>query len=173
MELYKAIYKKGNGDNLRILGEIYVKNNRNKGFLVIRNKKFHIKDILPNNIIDKDKIKIKMLLSRNIKNNNYMFKDCKTLETLETPETLETLENLDTLENLETLEPISQATIINDKDDYLNEDNNIESMDRISEKEFLSFNILNSSGNSSFQMVENVTTIQKSQETNIEIENFF
>ena len=50
MELYKAIYKKGNGDNLRILGEIYVKNNRNKGFLVIRNKKFHIKDILPNNI---------------------------------------------------------------------------------------------------------------------------
>ena len=42
MEIYKMIYKKGsNTKDLRILGEIFMKNNRNKISLIYKNKKIN------------------------------------------------------------------------------------------------------------------------------------
>ena len=49
-EIYKMRYKiEKNIDNLRILGEDFVKNNKNKGNLLINNKKFPLKSIKPIN----------------------------------------------------------------------------------------------------------------------------
>ena len=46
MELYSMTYKlEKNQTNLRILGKEFVDNNRNKGFLIIDNKKMHLKKL--------------------------------------------------------------------------------------------------------------------------------
>ena len=80
MEIYKMIYKKGNNTkNLRILGEVFMKNNRNKISLIYKNKKINIEDISSTN---EKIIKIKMILSKDIKNKSCMFKNCESLEQL-------------------------------------------------------------------------------------------
>ena len=100
-DIYNITYKLGkNEDNLRILGEDFLKNNKNKGCLIIFNKKYSLRSImqikkirkiefdrkflLNDKIIDKnfyevDEFKIKLILNKNICNNSYMFKDCQTL----------------------------------------------------------------------------------------------
>ena len=85
MEIYKLIYKKENNvKNVRILGETFMKNNRNKGVLIINNRKFHLKDKVSVNNINEDIIKIKMILNRYTCNFSCMFRDCTNLE--EAPE---------------------------------------------------------------------------------------
>ena len=81
LEIYKMLYKKENDDNynLRILGNIFVKNNKGKGKLIINNKKQAIKEFINTQSINTDKIKIKILLSKIIYNKSYFFKDCKSL----------------------------------------------------------------------------------------------
>ena len=64
---------------LRILGEIFCRNNKNKGKLIINNKKSEIKEFINIENINKEQIKIKMLLNNNLYNKSYMFKDCETL----------------------------------------------------------------------------------------------
>ena len=80
-EIYKMTYKIGkNQRNLRILGEDFVKNNRNKGFLNINNKKYPLKEIISANNIEPNKIKI--ILKEDIFNKSCMFKNCESLESL-------------------------------------------------------------------------------------------
>ena len=81
MEIYKATYKtETNSGNLRILGEEFVKNNRNKIKLIINNKIVSVRDkILVQN---STKIKIIIISTRFIKNKKCMFKDCESLESL-------------------------------------------------------------------------------------------
>jgi len=81
VELYKMKYKiEKNINKFRILGEDFVKNNRNKGSLIINNKKNPLKDII---IIDNIKEnKIQMILSKNIYNKSFMFKKCNFLEII-------------------------------------------------------------------------------------------
>ena len=82
VEIYKMIYKKGiDINNLKILGEEFVKNNRNKGKLAINNKKmfFPIKGILSFHNIKQNKIQ--MILSKNIFNQSCMFSNCDYLES--------------------------------------------------------------------------------------------
>ena len=66
-------------NNMRILGQYFVKNNRNKGKLVINNKKVQLKEFIPLNDIKDDYLIIKMVLNKYISNLSYMFKDCETL----------------------------------------------------------------------------------------------
>ena len=81
VEIYKMRYKiSKNIDNLRILGENFVKNNKNKGNIILNNKKVRIKSMLPINNLKQNKIK--MVLSKNIYNISYLFKDCELLESL-------------------------------------------------------------------------------------------
>ena len=53
LEIYKMLYKKENDDNynLRILGNIFVKNNKGKGKLIINNKKQTIKEFKMLNLL--------------------------------------------------------------------------------------------------------------------------
>ena len=66
-----------NSNELRILGEEFVINNKNKGILIINNKKHHIKSVISKDNIEKKKIK--MALNKNIFNKSYMFKSCESL----------------------------------------------------------------------------------------------
>ena len=101
-EIYIMTYKLDYGtENIRVLGEEFVKNNRNKGHLIILNKKYSLdssiplKNIRKSESYEKPKInlnlfsqynnklnnefKIKMILNKNIYRKSYMFKDCKSL----------------------------------------------------------------------------------------------
>ena len=81
-ELYKMTYKFEKNKVLRILGEEFVKNNRNKGKLIINNRKFFLEGELLINKIKKNNIKMK--LNKNIFNKSYMFKNCESLQSLVT-----------------------------------------------------------------------------------------
>ena len=79
-EIYKMKYNASkNTETLRILGETFVKNNENKGKIIINNKKEIIKDFVPINSLKQGKIK--MILSKNIYNISCLFKDCELLES--------------------------------------------------------------------------------------------
>ena len=62
-----------------ILGKEFVQNNGNKGKLVIDNKKCVLKEFIRNKEIEKDKLKIGIVLSKDIYNKSYMFKNCYDL----------------------------------------------------------------------------------------------
>ena len=83
VDIYKMIYKVANCD-LRILGEFFVKYNKNKGKLIINNKKQKISEFINFISVKDDKYKIKLLLTKNIHNKSYFFKDCTTLLELST-----------------------------------------------------------------------------------------
>ena len=80
MELNKMIYKiEDNKNNLRVLGKEFVKKNKNKGKLIINNKKFSLNEMI--SVKDIIKNKILMILYENISNKSFMFKDCYSLES--------------------------------------------------------------------------------------------
>ena len=75
------------------MGENFCRNNKNKGKLIINNKKSEIKEFINIENINKEQIKIKMLLNNNLYNKSYMFKDCKTLLELKINNNLEYIED--------------------------------------------------------------------------------
>ena len=79
VEIYKMTYKKRKNE-LVILGEEFVINNKNKGFLIINNKKNKLNSKLAISINNFTQEKIKMILNKNIFNKSYMFKNCESLE---------------------------------------------------------------------------------------------
>ena len=80
-EIYRLSHKKEiRTNNLRILGEEFVKNNRNKGQLVIDNKKIALQAVISNYNFKQNKMK--MILCKNIYNKSCMFKNCDSLESI-------------------------------------------------------------------------------------------
>ena len=74
------IYKiEDNKNNLRVLGKEFAKKNKNKGKLIINNKKFSLNEMI--SVKDITKNKILMILYENISNKSFMFKDCYSLES--------------------------------------------------------------------------------------------
>ena len=82
LEIYKLKYKifENYINNLRILGDDFVKNNRNKAKLIINNKKYLPESLISINNIKK--LKIKLILNKNIYNKSCMFKNCDLLESI-------------------------------------------------------------------------------------------
>ena len=81
LEIYELKYKKvENNNNLRILGEDFVKNHRNKAKLIINNKKYLPESHISINNVKK--LKIKLILNKNIYNKSSMFKNCELLESI-------------------------------------------------------------------------------------------
>ena len=84
MERYKMFYEnKNNHQSIRILGEEFVKNNKNKGYIIYNNKKYPLQKLLSCQNFKNDKLKIMMLLSKDCYNKSCMFKDCSLLITFE------------------------------------------------------------------------------------------
>ena len=67
-------------ENIRILGHDFVKYNKNKAKLIINNKKYRLKELVNKKEFTNDKIKINMILCKDISNLSHMFEDCKLLE---------------------------------------------------------------------------------------------
>ena len=73
------LYNRANNNNLRILGNNFVKNNKNKGKLIVNNKKQKITEFINIILINDNRIKIKLLLSKNIPNKSCLCRDCTSL----------------------------------------------------------------------------------------------
>ena len=86
---YKIAEETIDDGNLRILGESFVKNNRNKGRLIINNKKNYLKEFIKIIDLEKSEIKIIILLNINISSTSCMFKDCKSLLELSNYDNME------------------------------------------------------------------------------------
>ena len=80
MEKYIMTYEiKKENKFIRILGEEFVKNNKNKGRIFHKNKGYPLHGIFFLGEINNKSLKIIMLLSKNCLNKSYMFKDCSSL----------------------------------------------------------------------------------------------
>ena len=66
-------------NTIRILGNDFMENNRNKAKLIINNKKYGLKEFLNDKEISSDKIKINMILNKDISNISHIFKNCPKL----------------------------------------------------------------------------------------------
>ena len=55
--------KKENSDYIRILGEYFCRNNKNKGKLIINNKKYYLKEFIEIKNMKEERIKIKMIIN--------------------------------------------------------------------------------------------------------------
>ena len=80
-ERYTVKYKTQKfSNNQRILGKEFVKNNRNKGILLIKHKKYKLKEFIEINNFSKDnEFKIDIILCQNHYNKTLMFYDCISL----------------------------------------------------------------------------------------------
>ena len=79
-EKYTMIYKiKHNYGCIRILGKRFVRNNKNKGKIIYKNKKYPLKTLFKFKDIIKNKSKIQILINKDCCNKSFMFKDCISL----------------------------------------------------------------------------------------------
>ena len=79
VNLFLDTDKEYSGDVLRILGQKFVKHNKNKCVLIYKNKKYKLKDFfeeIDNNYKDKDIIKLKLYIFNNISDISRMFYGC-------------------------------------------------------------------------------------------------
>ena len=105
-EKYTMIYNpKISFNDLWILGKIFVKNNANKGRLIINNKKYNLLEFNPINSFNEDKLKISMILNQNISNRSYMFKECKSLIKLSIHDNYKDKEKVENNPNDSFIEP--------------------------------------------------------------------
>ena len=68
-----------NNKIIRVLGEEFIRNNRNKCKFIINNKKCNLIEFIDTSNIKEDEIKIKLILKDDISNKSYMFEDCESL----------------------------------------------------------------------------------------------
>ena len=80
--LKQKIKKEIESDNIRILGDDFVKNNLNKAKLIINNKKNKLKGIINGIKTKDDKIKINILLNNKLVNFSHMFENSVLLKEI-------------------------------------------------------------------------------------------
>ena len=98
--LYK---KEKNSEDLRILGEYFCRNNKNKGKIIINNKKYYLKEFIEIKNMKEKRIKIKMVINKNLYDKSYMFKDCESLLELTINDNLEYIKNYENSEEIDFL----------------------------------------------------------------------
>ena len=99
LNIQTMLYKTENiNGNLRILGEYFCRNNKNKGKLIINNKKTSLKEFIEITNIQEKRIKIKMIINKNLYAKNHMFNNCNSLLELTVRDNLEDMENFDNSE---------------------------------------------------------------------------
>ena len=86
-------------DNIRILGHDFVKNNKNKAKLMINNKKYSLREFIDNIQFTDNKIKINIILSKDIANISYMFMNSAKLLEISTYDDIMIIEDLNSNEN--------------------------------------------------------------------------
>ena len=106
-------------DNVRILGYDFVKNNKNKAKLIINNKKCELKEFINGEEIIDDKIKVNMILSKQLTNLSYMFQNCYKLLEFSLTDNTTNIDNEETEEFKVFVANIDFNEDICDNHDYL------------------------------------------------------
>ena len=130
-ERFTMIYdQKKIKNNLRILGDSFVKNNKNKGKLIISNKKYNLKEFYSIDNINKDKIKIGLIYNKYIFNKSFIFKNCKALIHYSFHDDNDYLENdyksikyTEKTENEKGEDKMKNKTEINEEENIIDYDN--------------------------------------------------
>ena len=79
-EIYSMVYRiRKEEGSLRILGEKFVRKNKGKGLLIIRNKKHSLRELIPMPKDINGDFKIKICFLNTIYNKSYMFQGCDSL----------------------------------------------------------------------------------------------
>ena len=81
-ELYKLIFNINSKNEIKILDDDFMIKAKNKGKLIIKNKKKTLESKTPVKYIKDSRLKIKIILCENIYDKSYMFKNCKDLVEL-------------------------------------------------------------------------------------------
>ena len=81
-DFLNEIKKQQKPGKIQILGEEFVRNNLNKGKLIINNRKSCLKSHEDIQSFKDDKLKIKMIIYENTYDNSFMFKNCASLKQL-------------------------------------------------------------------------------------------
>ena len=113
--LYK---KENNSEYLRILGEYFCRNNKNKGKLIINNKKYYLKEFIEIKNMKEKIIKIKMLINKNLYDKSYMFNDCESLLELTINDNLEYIENYENFEAIDYLKKMNTILYLKNMEKY-------------------------------------------------------
>ena len=79
-DLEELIKNENQSDNIRLLGKDFVKNNKNKGKLIINNKKYKLKEFINDKEFKDDKRKINMILCKELSNISHLFDNCYKLK---------------------------------------------------------------------------------------------
>ena len=93
--------KEENSEDLRILGEYFCRNNKNKGKIIINNKKYYLKEFIEIKNMKEKRIKIKMVINKNLYDKSYMFKDCESLLELTINDNLEYIKIYENYEEID------------------------------------------------------------------------
>ena len=94
-EKYTLFFQiKNNINKIRLLGEEFVRFNKNKGKLLYKNKIYSLKDLFDLKDIINDKFKIKILLSKDCSNKSYMFKNCSLLIQIKYENNINNIEDI-------------------------------------------------------------------------------
>ena len=122
IEIYKMKYKtEEDNENIRILGENFIRNNKNKVKLIIDNKRYKLKDIITIWNFGKDILKTKLISYNNSYNKSYMFKDCTSLLEFSIDD-FEYLENQEKFDNEQFFES-NEKENLNDENNDFDEEN--------------------------------------------------
>ena len=95
--------KRKNSEDLRILGKYFCRNNKNKGKIIINNKKYYLKEFIEIKNMKEKRIKIKMLINKNLYDKSYMFNECESLLELTINDNLEYIKNYENSEEIDFL----------------------------------------------------------------------
>jgi len=116
VERYKMIYRIKNNEeyddkdnrkeiisgNIRILGNSFVKNNKNKANLIVNNKKYKLKEFINIKEFKDNKLKINIILSKECSNISHIFEKCYKLEEFFFCDNEIYIDDIDNIDNKET-----------------------------------------------------------------------
>ena len=146
IERFTMIYeaKRNYKDKLRILGDSFVKNNRNKGRLIIKNKKYNLTSFFSIRGINEDKLKIGLVYNKHIYNKGNIFRNCEELLQCSFHDYNENNENLDN--NLQNETKIEDVVEIKENEEIktINENYNFEKEDSLLYKEIWEYSLYSS-----------------------------
>ena len=111
-------------DNIRILGHEFVKNNENKAKLIINNKKYNLKEVINSKKFNYNKIKINIILSKDIANISYMFMNSAKLLEISTYDDIDDIIDIADEKSYESKDLYNN--IIYNEDIYDNIQNNLD-----------------------------------------------
>ena len=80
-------------NDIRIFGYDFMKNNQNKAKLIINNQKSKLKEFIKGEQIKDDKLKINMILSKDLSNFSHLFQNCTKLIKISNKDNIISLDN--------------------------------------------------------------------------------